>query len=632
MKKIYPYLYTKEDDLSTRSLNIIKDLGGISSLLVYYKIHGSFLNIRKSGARTNIELTSLCEYLISHKHSNSIAENPSASGEDSPLEINLELIHSLYLLEKDLLAFRTRNVLSSLEEMNNYFSGQEQKKLFFEKYFLANYDFNQLAKVGRNSIRELTQLTRVIRFYILNESNSKLRETLLFKQLSQLFNNKYNSKDIQTLMDGDKYNFLKCLCVLINSVRIDQKKNQILKYYLFDNNAYPIKELANKIECSYELIRITINFIHNEFILNQINLLRTSINAEAYDLSNYDENFYVDIPNIKHFEFYGLPVTPNAIFSKIYYRLILKDRFVLIDEILSEVTTEIKAFNFAQCNVFIKHGFVSKTHLVQLLQFLNTEIYNFESVGFDYDLKILITRFYKENALDDLSRVEIDTLHRIILRIKESELLIDKMNLKRIEKKERINHILEIAEKLIKEIGTPLKTQALLTAINAAGLNIDTPQLLHKLGKNKSTFVRLGNSLWGLKGYHQIQELSGSLREIVEDILLKRDTPIHISELVSIMEKMRPISLKSLNTNLRASDTKMFKFFNCSFIGLSTKKYDQYWYDIPRFKPAFLKKEQKLLSRGGNYNNLIERMYEIYGYPKIHLKYLLSKQNINEII
>ena len=100
--------------------------------------------------------------------------------------------------------------------------------------------------------------------------------------------------------------------------------------------------------------------------------------------------------------------------------------------------------------------------------------------------------------------------------------------------------------------------------------------------------------------------------------------PIHISDLIAIIEKMRPISLLSLNSNLRASESKMFKFFNCSFIGLTAKKYEQYWYDIPRFRPAYLRKEQILLGSRANDIDLVERMHSIYGYPKIHVEYVLS--------
>ena len=626
MKEPNQYLYTNENDLSTRSLNILKDLGGIPALLVHFKKYGSFLNIRKSGVFTNNELISFCEYLCDHELTVSSVSDHSSDIIEFPSNIDVELLSSLYLHQKDLLTTRTRNVLDSLENKYDYSIGQEQKILFFKKHFLANFDFKQLDNVGANSAKELTQFTEALRTYILGTASASedLYKSLTVKQLSKLFGYHYNPELIESIVIGDQYHFQKTLCILLHTIPLTNKKRQILKYLLFDSNSYPAKELAKLIGCSYELVRVNNDFLNDDFIPAKINLISNSISATPFDLPNATEKLYIEIQNIEHFEFDGCLITPNPTLSKLAFRLIFKDKLILVDEILKELLIEINSFDVTQANIFINPEFVKKSHLSQLLQFLDTEIYNFEIVSFEYDLKILITRFYRENDLTVLSRDEIDILYRIILRVKKKEFLIEKMDLKRIVKKERTNHILKIAEELLKEANAPLKTQVLLNAINDNGIEMDVHQLLHKLGKNKNTFIRLGNSLWGLKERDQIEELRGSLREIVEDILLKRDMPIHISDLIAIIEKMRPISLLSLNSNLRASESKMFKFFNCSFIGLTAKKYEQYWYDIPRFRPAYLRKEQILLGSRANDIDLVERMHSIYGYPKIHVEYVLS--------
>lgn len=633
MKEPSQYLYTNENDLSTRSLNIIEDLGGIPDLLAHYKKYGSFLNIRKSGVFTNNELTLFCEYLCDHGLTTSSVGDHSSDLIEFPSNIDVDLLSSLYLNQKDLLTTRTRNVLDSLEIKYDYSMGQEQKTLFFKKHFLADFDFKQLGNVGTNSAKELTEFSESLRTYILGTTSASkdLHKSLTVKQLDKLFDHHYNPELIEPIVSGDQYHFQKTLCILLNTIPLTNKKRQILKYLLFDSNSYSAKELSKLIGCSYELVRVHADFLNDNFIPAKINLIRSSISSSPYDLPNYEGKLYIEIPNIDHFEFDGHLMTPNSTLSKLAFRLIFKDKLILVDDILKELLIEINSFDVTQANIFISPEFIKKSHLSQLLQFLDTEIYNFEIVSFEYDLKILIIRFYRENNFTVLSREETDILHKIILSIKKKEFLIEKMDLKRIAKKERTNHILKIAEELLKEANAPLKTQVLLNTINDKGIAIDVHQLLHKLGKHKNTFVRLGNSLWGLKERDQIEELRGSLREIVEDILLKRENPIHISELIAIIEKMRPISLLSLNTNLRASESKMFKFFNCSFIGLSSKKYEQFWYDIPRFSPAYLRKEQILLGKRANDINLVERMHSRYGYPKMHVEYVLSNRaKINE--
>lgn len=628
MKEPSQYLYTNENDLSTRSLNIVKDLGGIPALLVHYQKYGSFLNIRKSGVFTNNELISFCEYLCDHELTTSSVSNDSPEIIEFPSNINVDLLSSLYLHQKDLLTTRTRNVLDTLENKYDYSIGQEQKILFFKKHFLTNFDFKELSNVGANSAKELTQFTETLRAYILDTGSASqdLHKSLTVKQLSKLFDFHYKPDLIESIVSGDQYHFQKTLCILLNTVPLTNKKREILKYLLFDATSYSAKELAKLIGCSYELVRVHADFLNDNFIPAKINLIRSSISSDPYDLPYYEGKLYIEIPNIDHFEFDGQLITPNPTLSKLAFRVVFKDKLILVDDILKELLIEINSFDVTQANIFVSPEFVKKSHISQLLKFLNNEIYNFEIVSFEYDLKILIIRFYRENDLTVLRREEIDILYKIILSIKKKEFLIEKMDLKRIAKKERTNHILKIAEELLKEANAPLKTQVLLKTINNNGIEIDVHQLLHKLGKNKNTFVRLGNSLWGLKERDQIEELRGSLREIVEDILLKREIPIHISELIAIIEKMRPISLLSLNSNLRASESKMFKFFNCSFIGLSAKKYEQFWYDIPRFTPAYLRKEQILLRSRANDIDLVERMHSRYGYPKMHVEYVLSNK------
>lgn len=628
MKAANQYLYTNENDLSTRSLNIIKDLGGIAALLEHYKKHGSFLDIRKSGVFTNNELISFCEYLCDHGLTTSSVSDQSSDIVEFPSNIDIDLLSSLYSHQKELLTTRPRNVLDSLENKYDYALGQEQKIQFFKKHFLADFDFIQLGNVGTNSAKELTQFTETLRAYILGtlSKSTDLHKSLTVKQLSKIFDYHYNPEIIESIVNGVQYHFQKTLCILLQTVPLTNKKRQILEYLFFDYNSYSAKEIAKLIGCSYELVRVNTDFFNDDFIPAKINLIRLGISATPFDLPDVVDKLFVEVPNIEHFEFDKRLITPNPTLSKLAFRLIFKDKLILIDDILNKLLIEIKSFDVTQANIFIKPEFAQQSHLSELLLFLNTEIYNFEIVSFEYDLKILITRFYKENDIAVLSRDETDTLYRIVLKIKKKEFLIEMMDLKRIAKKERTNHILKIAEELLKEANRPLKTQVLLNAINDNGIDIDVHQLLHKLGKHKNTFIRLGNSLWGLKERDQVEELRGSLREIVEDILLKRDMPIHISELIAIIEKMRPISLLSLNSNLRASESKMFKFFNCSFIGLSAKEYERYWYDIPRFIPAYLRKEQILLGSRANDNDLIERMHSEYGYPKIHVEYVLSNR------
>jgi len=615
------YLFTSEDDLSVRSQNVIKQLGGIPSLLEHYEKHHTFLDVRNSGVNTDKELTSFCAYL------NSLDEEVPFIKEDSldidETKIDFESLSAYYLRSKEFLSARTINALKNLEVELDFHISAEHRVIFFKKYFLNNFNYKDVKNVGAKSSKELDKLKDNLITYIRERATGSTlpNRTLLIKQLDKLF----EPEMVESLVHDDKYHFQKALCVLLKRAPLTYKKNLIFNCYFFENESYTLQEIADIVGCTRELVRIHIKSLEDEFIPSQVNILKSKVNALPYDIQDYIGQSYLDFPNIEPFEFNGAWFAPNSNLTKLVFQLLLKDKFVLIDDILSDLHTENKSFDLDQLNVFINKEFLAKAQLVKLFQFLNGEIYNFESIGFEYDLRILIERFYRENDYTNLNRDEIDKLDSLIRRIRKKELQIDPVDLKRIAKREQNDRILTIVEELLRE--RPLKTQEILSAINSNGFDLDITQLLHKLGKHKSTFVRLGNSVWGLTKLQQVDNLRGSLREIVEDILLKRSDPIHISELIGIIEKMRPISVESLNSNLRASESKMFIFFHCSFIGLSAKKYDQYWHEIPRFVPSYLKKEQLLLGPTVNDVDLAEHMQSLYGYPKVHLEYLLLNRS-----
>lgn len=79
------------------------------------------------------------------------------------------------------------------------------------------------------------------------------------------------------------------------------------------------------------------------------------------------------------------------------------------------------------------------------------------------------------------------------------------------------------------------------------------------------------------------------MRETIEQKLYESEVPLHISEIHEYVNSLRPISEHSLRSNMRMEEDKIFTFFNCSFIGLSAKIYDEYWYQIPKVKAAHIR-------------------------------------------
>jgi hypothetical protein len=118
-------------------------------------------------------------------------------------------------------------------------------------------------------------------------------------------------------------------------------------------------------------------------------------------------------------------------------------------------------------------------------------------------------------------------------------------------------------------------------------------------------------------------KIVGSFRNIVRNLLSKRTEPIHTSELYEYINSMKKVSLQSMISNLRSETEGTFKFFNCSYIGLSEKKYSAYWHQIPKFKAVHLNKE--LLSiNNKDQRDIVKYINSKFGYPEQHLFFILD--------
>ena len=106
-------------------------------------------------------------------------------------------------------------------------------------------------------------------------------------------------------------------------------------------------------------------------------------------------------------------------------------------------------------------------------------------------------------------------------------------------------------------------------------------------------------------------------------MLNEHDDPMHISRIVNEISKHREINAKSVRVNLKVDEYKRFKFFNCYYIGLENKEYDEYWYKIPRINPGALNFEIVKAIIDNHFFVFIEQKY---GYPQEHIKYLVKNR------
>ena len=383
--------YTRKEQLDRRSLNIIDEMGGLENLLQYYYMNHSFLKIGKVGFSTNNQLCSFCEYLESVN-----TENPQKDIVESIDEANIDRYIRIYEIEKSMLSVRVNNVLDKLEADHKYNESSYNKLQFLKKIFSRKFDFYSIRNLGLKSVNELIALKEKIITGNLNEDafldNGLKLEVILSKdsRIEVLLGE--HEKD-ELVIDG-KYCFEKILCVfLLTTSIIKEKYHGVMRNRYFSETYLDRRQLSQFIHITPERIRqVEIN-LKETLLPLAINLVREGLNIEFDEIGNFSQKNFVELKDFEHFSFKGNLITPNTELSKFVCQKIYLN-YSLIDELIK---SDSRSFELPTKNLFISKVFISRTEFLKLLEWADEQIYSFEIISFEYNLEILIQRFYNEH-------------------------------------------------------------------------------------------------------------------------------------------------------------------------------------------------------------------------------------------
>ena len=694
----------EEEDLATRSRNIIKNLGGIKELLVFYKEQKSFLGIPKSGRYTNEELCSFCESLLKKEEDPPIIsitkdqseieigkrialyetqkksfsrrvqnileklevdrnydanvlnkekyitdlfltdfdfskltnvgyksklefqdfKNVILNGDfesKEPIALDIEKCIHIYEAARELLSKRSKNVIDRLEIDNGYYSDLESKEKYIRDIFYNDFEFSKLANIGTKSITELQSLKDTI---VSGNLNKEIKAEQIVNEkasqsLNKFFSIEINDEEIDELFINGEYSFKQILCVvLLSTKKINEKTRIVIGHKYFSRLPYDRKAVSKELSCSIERIRQIEPLAINLAIPWAVNSVFAFFGGKPYDLPIISGKNILALDTFPHFIFKDRAYEPNTEFSKVVYSSILKDDYEPIDKFVPRAS---KSFEASGINLFVLKSFAEESELFKLLNWLDEQIYYFETISFEYKMEVLIKRYYSEQD-KGLSSEALQDLHFIIKSAIREKTQFELNANKRLVKRNFVDSIINEVYLFLKGRNEAQVTNVILEHLNRQNIAIEKLDLLRYLNHNKKTFSSLGSGNWVLKEWNKM-ETSGSFREIVRNLLLKRAEPIHISALYEYINTMKRVSLKSMSSNLKSETEGTFKFFNCSYIGLSEKKYADFWYRIPQFRAYHL--NNKIL-QGDHIDDryIVQYLKSKFGYPEQHLSFILD--------
>lgn len=568
--------------LSTRTYNLCTKncLANLDDIMKYYEINNNFYHLENFGRRSNNELVDLCVKYMNTDYRESLLKNDKIifSNIISELSENKKNIINNYIGKLfNELSVRSQNGL-------NYFLEKKINVININSKVLSsnNFNFNLIQNIGAKSSIELDAFFQKIKNIITEINNSDDYEKTDEKKLV------YDKLFPSLRIPEDKVSELKSIIKLIDYLFYQETFFNEIENLIFYNtfNIYrdhkyiDNQQLAESVNLSIESIRVKKIMILKklyeklEFIINIddeiIKLVGIDLGIEFIKI---DES-KLDIIN----ETYNTKFSKEFIFLILYiifsndYEMIFDSDFILNKSVYNKKKYRPKNY------YLIKKNNVATFNFKSFLYELNLILLGENKNKFELDLNLFLKRFSKNN-IHEVQSINNKIACKLI--VEEFDIKISKNNTIIIERNTpKLN--LEFAIEILNKIGEPTKLETIYNNMINENPNIKINQQYLRTKLNRSDeIIHFGrSSTFGLKKWEKEKSYlkGGTIRELISELLLINNRPIHIKDIYKFIIKYRPnTNIKSIKTNISLSN-KFIKFQN-NYIGLSSNKYHENYYD-----------------------------------------------------
>jgi hypothetical protein len=613
---------------SRRASNFILSIGGFEKAAKIFSIERTFTRFQHVGRKTNEELIKFFEiYELNLIHSDE--KNKDVINQQETLLIEK------YLWAKSKSSTRVINLLNENEKNEHFYESTANKHKFIYKFFFGDFKFESLRNLGHRSLKDILEIKQYIEEYMSesgkisafdNNSNNS-NDILLNPQPSYTLSKKLNFvvpeeivKNLEQESNSLRF-FHSVLIEYLLRINLNSTAKQILTKQYFSIENYSRQDLCDFFSLSRERIRQHIVRIDEHIIPGAISAVlfacKDTYSIELFPAIGeifeiHEEKF--DVPSLNDNQ-------PNKSYYLSVYKLLLRESHTYLNQLVLDSTSSLLSFVPSDGLIFVSNNLLDRTQFKGLLAWADQEIFNFEVISFDYNNEVLIRRFYIENEIN-IDVADLKQVSLLLSLLKRTQWDVYDNKKKKAINDNKKEELLCIIEEFIRASCKTMKTADILDHLVEKKYEIRLHQLLTLLGSDKLRIRSAGTGYWGTP---EMVETQGSLRSIVSFLLTRSDIPLHISEILNHISAFRPTNERSIITNLQMVENDMFIFFNCKFIGLKGKIYDDYWYDLPKTLGRHFR---TILLREFTIDKLSNEYLEKYRYPEIHTRYLYETKLI----
>lgn len=627
------------DWLSVRAVNICEKCGllTLNQILSFYQKHSSFMKLQNCGKKTETELTDLCD---KYKEFNIVIEVKDyentfgINNELNPLKRSTLNRHIEYLISN--LNVRAQNGIKNISSTSSI-------KEILETIFEPTFHFKKLLNIGDRTIDELKSFKIAITNFLNllrtlpNEDLSKEYAKIVVKTTFKDLPDNFESEFERVLDASGKIKLFRLLSLLIESDQLFNKNEKKIFSSVYSNTNgtdESLESIAAELKLTRERVR-QLKSILQEDIQNYFDFISNFIKD---DFVNYEietvSSFKVIDDSVTEKINRNEEVNYNTLFCSIIHGLFLKKSHSVLgdNETLNGKKRTTRSNRFKCCYIISRNlfnFFEFELFVENINSQLNEKITETYALHFEGFLMQFLNEENKHLLKEIIPICETIILNEFDLIVNSDNYLVFERN----TKKKMSGYAFEILE----AHGSSMKVEEICEAINLKYPECATTEqsVRATVQRKKELFIYFGrSSTYALKKWEEEHEnlKGGTIRDIVEEYLLNANTPKHISEILSYVQKYRNTYERSVMSNIEMEENNRFQFFDGDFIGLKGRAYGLETLTYKRVIGSHYTTKILAKLNGLDIEKVIEHYVKKYGYAPVQVRFLLEKKVADKYI
>lgn len=618
--------FHESDKLSVRAINVCQnaELYTLEDIVDFYEEKGTFLIIRNSGRKTELELRAFCESVIEKLDGEDITNKArvkkNLDDEDTRIYKWKSFFESLSDNHKTLYDLIYNDLIQTLNARSaNAISKFNASDFFYETFCARHFNFKSLQYIGKSSIVYLILFKskiekELLRISLLGETDCTLG----------IYMHKTGYLDIDGLVKlfYESNGYLPMFWILQQKIKSSAAREiEILRksYNIFKTEKnYSTSEIANQLhnitkervrQLRYKSFDVffgqdSIYFKNKEGWFFYRNLIESkdviSLNSKEiivdiirFEQTEFTSIFVIQVLSILFSSEFilmgGLKYAQNERTNRKFTLLINREIFSI--------------FDFEKFRVDIQELICSPRH--------EDYIINFE----EYLLNSLSWKIYSLDKLDSIKDVTSEIL------LNEFSLYTD-INGNIVIPANSERHPNMIVYDILKESGSPMHINDMFVEFKKILPDhkyINPEQLRPYIARNEAiTFINR-SSTYTLKEWEHIK--SGTIRDSIVEFLLSKDAPQNDVEIAKyVLCFFQNSNISSIRTTMYNDTKKRFVFFMDGLFGFKNKKYSE---EYKRIEKIDIQK-----------SSFEERLYDVEKFvlENDHFPFSLSSNKNEEIL